>query len=301
MALTASEAQVRRRWGYAWAALGATAFSGKAIIVKLAYRHDVDAVTLIMLRMAFALPFFLALAWWGGRGKSRLTRFDWWAVTGLGFCGYYLASMLDFLGLQYISASLERLILYLNPTFVLLLGWLLLGRRATWRHGLAMAVGYAGVVMVFAQELTLVGGNTALGAGLVFASAISYAVYLLYSGEVVKRIGVLRLTGAASSVACLLCVLQFIVLNPWDALSSVATPVLWLSILNATVCTVAPVLWVMMAIERVGPTHTAQIGMIGPLSTIALGALFLQEPLTIWVMVGTSVVLGGVGLLLAIK
>jgi drug/metabolite transporter (DMT)-like permease len=115
--------------GLALAAFGAIAFSGKAIIVKLAYRHSVDAVTLIMYRMLFALPLFAVLAWWGGRGRAPLTRRDWAAVLGLGFCGYYLASYLDFAGLQFVSASLERLMLYLNPTLVLLLSWLLYRRR----------------------------------------------------------------------------------------------------------------------------------------------------------------------------
>ena len=120
--------------GLVLALLGAIAFSGKAIIVKLAYRHGVDAVTLIMYRMLLALPMFLALAWWAGRGKPPLARRDWAAVCGLGFCGYYLASFLDFAGLQHISASLERLILYLNPTLVLILGVLLFGRQIGRAH-----------------------------------------------------------------------------------------------------------------------------------------------------------------------
>ncbi|HEY1092957.1 MAG TPA: DMT family transporter, partial [Burkholderiaceae bacterium] len=115
--------------GLLFAVFGAIAFSGKAIIVKLAYRHGVDAVTLIMYRMLFALPLFAAMAWWSSRGKAALTRRDWLGVLGLGFSGYYLASFLDFAGLAFISASLERLILYLTPTLVLLIGFLLYGRR----------------------------------------------------------------------------------------------------------------------------------------------------------------------------
>ena len=132
--------------GLALAAAGSIAFSGKAIIVKLAYRHGVDAVTLIMYRMLFALPLFLALAWWAGRGKPPLTRRDLWVVSGLGFSGYYLASYLDFAGLQYISASLERLILYLNPTIVLFLGALLYKRRVQTRQLLALAPVLAAIV-----------------------------------------------------------------------------------------------------------------------------------------------------------
>jgi drug/metabolite transporter (DMT)-like permease len=276
---------------------GAIAFSGKAIIVKLAYRHDVDAVTLIMLRMLFALPLFLLLAWWAGRGRPGLSARDWRAVVALGFSGYYLASFLDFVGLQYVSASLERLILYLSPTMVLLLGRVLLKRRVARRQLVALCVSYAGVLLVFGQELTIEGRDVALGSALVFASTLSYALYLLYSGEVVQRLGALRLTGLATSVACVLCIAQFLLLRPIDSAWQVATPVLWLSLLNATACTFAPVLMVMMAIERVGAAVASQAGMIGPLSTIIMGVLILDEPFSGWIAAGTLLVMGGVWLL----
>ena len=276
---------------------GAIAFSGKAIIVKLAYRHGVDAVTLIMLRMLFALPLFLLLSWWAGRGKPPLTLRDWLVLSGLGFSGYYLASFLDFAGLAYISASFERLILYLNPTLVLGLGWLLFKRRVTGRQLLALAISYAGVLLVFGQELKLQGSDVVLGAALVFGSAVSYAVYLVYSGEEVKRLGALRLTGLATSIACLLCIGQFLLLRPLESLATVAPEVLWLSLLNATACTFAPVLMVMMAIERLGATLAAQTGMIGPMSTILMGVWLLGEPFTPWVAAGTVLVLAGVWLL----
>ena len=282
--------------GLALAALGSIAFSGKAIIVKLAYRYDVDAVTLIMYRMLFALPLFVALAWWASRGKRPLTRRDWAAVLGLGITGYYLASFLDFLGLQYISASLERLILYLNPTLVLLIGALAFGRRITARQLAAMAVSYVGIALVFGHELRLEGADVPLGAALVFASAVSYAIYLAYSGEEVRRLGALRLTGLATTVACLLCIGQFFVLRPVSAMV-VAPEVLWLSLLNAMLCTFAPVIMVMLAIERIGSTLTAQTGMIGPLSTIAMGVLILGEPFNAWIIAGTALVLVGVWLL----
>ncbi len=282
--------------GLAMAALGAIAFSGKAIIVKLAYRHGVDAVTLIMYRMLFALPLFLALAWWAGRGRPPLAARDRWAVLGLGVTGYYLASFLDFLGLQYVTASLERLILYLNPTLVLLIGVGLFGHRVTRRHLAALAVSYVGVLVVFGHEVRLEGADTALGAALVFGSAVSYAIYLAFSGEVVKRVGALRLTGLATTVACGLCIAQFFLLRPVSAMA-VAPEVLWLSVLNATLCTFAPVLLVMLAIERIGPTLVAQTGMLGPLSTLAMGVVILGEPFTPWVAAGTLLVLIGVALL----
>ncbi|MFM8900981.1 MAG: DMT family transporter [Burkholderiales bacterium] len=290
--------------GLLLAMAGSIAFSGKAIIVKLAYRHGVDAVTLIMYRMLFALPLFLLLAWWAGRGQAPLTRRDLVVVAGLGFCGYYLSSFLDFAGLQYISASLERLILYLNPTLVLALGVILFKKKVSGRALLAMAVSYSGVLLVFGHELlmpshgaqTASDAQTAWGALLVFGSAVSYAVYLAFSGQEVKRLGALRLTGWATSVACVLCILQFVLLRPLSDMA-VAPQVLWLSVLNATLCTFAPVLMVMMAIERIGATMTAQTGMVGPLSTILMGVFILGEPFTPWIAVGTALVLLGIWLL----
>lgn len=282
--------------GLLLAALGAIGFSGKAIIVKLAYRHGVDAVTLLMWRMLLALPLFLLLAWWAGRGQPRLTRADWLDVLLLGFTGYYLASFLDFAGLQFVSASLERLILYLNPTLVLLLSAWMTRRWPARRQGVAMAVSYCGVLLVFAHEVRLDGGNTAWGALLVFGSALSYAVYLARSGAVVKRLGSLRLTGLATSVACGLCIGQFLLLRPVEA-ALVPVPVVWLSLLNATACTFVPVLAVMAAIQRIGAPLAAQVGMVGPMSTLLMAALWLGEPLTAWVLAGTVLVLAGVALL----
>ena len=278
------------------AALGAVAFSGKAIIAKLAYRHGVDAVTLIMYRMLFALPLFLLLSVWASRGKPALQRRDVWVVCGLGFSGYYLASTLDFMGLQYISASLERLILYLNPTLVLAMGVVLFKRRVTTRQVMALAVSYGGVLLVFGQEITHVGPHALLGAALVFGSAMSYAVYLVLSGEEVRRLGALRLTGLASTVACVLCIAQFAVLRPLSAMV-VAPEVIGLSLLNAVVCTFAPVLLMMLAIERVGATLAAQTGMIGPMSTIAMSVLLLGEPFTAGLAAGTALVVAGIWLL----
>ena len=282
--------------GLALASIGAIAFSGKAIIIKLAYRHGVDAVTLIMYRMLFALPLFVLLAWWAGRGKPALTKRDWIAVVGLGFTGYYLASSLDFAGLAYISASFERLILYLNPTLVLAMGVFIFKRKVTRRQLISLGVSYCGVLLVFGHELGALGANAALGAALVFASAVSYAVYLVYSGEEVRRLGALRLTGLATTAACLFCIAQFALLRPMSALN-VAPEVIWLSMLNATLCTFAPVLMVMMAIERIGATMAAQTGMIGPLSTILMGVVILGEPFTVWIAAGTLLVLTGIWLL----
>jgi len=291
--VTASVATKNIAFGLLFAVVGAIAFSGKAIIVKLAYRHGVDAVTLIMYRMLFALPLFATMAWWASRKQPPLTSRDWLGVLGLGFCGYYLASFLDFAGLAYITASLERLILYLTPTIVLLLGYLLYGRRISRAQAVGMLISYAGVLLVFGREATLAGSDVAWGSLLVFFSAISYAIYLSYSGELVRRLGSLRLVGLATSVACGLCIAQFALLRPLAA-AQVAPEVLWLSLLNATACTAVPVLLVMMAIERIGAGAAAQAGMVGPMSTILMGVWLLGEALTGWVVAGTALVLAGI-------
>ncbi|WP_312529200.1 DMT family transporter [Comamonas sp.] len=277
------------------AVVGAIAFSGKAIIVKLAYRHGVDAVTLIMYRMLFALPLFVIMAWWAGRGKPALSLRDWLAVIALGFCGYYLSSYLDFAGLSYISAGLERLILYLNPTLVLALGWLLYRKVASGRQLLGLAISYAGVMLVFGMELYTHGAGQQVGWGatLVFLSAVSYAVYLVYSAQYVKRLGALRLVGLATSFACLFCIAQFLLTRPLQA-AQVDAAVIWLSVLNATLCTAVPVLLVMLAVERLGAATVAQTGMIGPLSTILMGVWLLGEPLTPVMVGGTALVLTGI-------
>jgi drug/metabolite transporter (DMT)-like permease len=160
-----------------------------------------------------------------------------------------------------------------------------------------MALGYGGLMLVFGHELTLDGPRVALGAALVVASTLSYAGYLLYSGEVVRRVGSLRLAGWASSVACVLCLLQFALLRPWAGLAELVPAVAWLSLLNGTLCTVLPVLLVMMAIERIGPARAAQYGMVGPITTLLLGVAVLGEPFTAWVAAGALCVLSSVTLL----
>jgi drug/metabolite transporter (DMT)-like permease len=267
----------------------------------------VDAVTVVAWRMLLALPLFVLMAWWAGRGAPALTRRDALTIGALGFSGYYLSSMLDFYGLMYITASLERLILYLGPTFVMVLAVVVLKKQVTGRQWLAAGISYAGVLVVFGHELlepspsaagavSTGAAATALGAALVLASAISYSGYLLASGEVVARLGSLRLTGLASSVAGVLCLVHFVVVHPLSAMA-VPEPVMWMSVLNALLCTVMPVLAVMMAIERIGPALSSQVGMIGPLATIAMGVYLLGEPFTLWILVGTVLVLLGVGLL----
>jgi len=285
----------RNHWiGIGLAAFGAIAFSGKAIVIKLAYRYGVDAVTLLALRMLVALPFFLSMAVWAGsRSRVRIVRDDALRILALGFFGYYLASFLDFAGLAYLTATLERLILYLTPTLVLAIGFFLHRRAVSRRQMFALIVSYAGVLLAFAHDRALGGSNVALGGMLVLASALSYAIYLVGSGQLVARVGAVRLTAYASSVACVLCLLQFAVLRPWSALQ-LPTPVWWLSLLNGSLCTVVPVLAVMLAIDRIGSGLAAQVGMLGPVSTIVLSLLVLGEAMGPWQIAGTVLVMGGV-------
>lgn len=286
-----------RAWsGLILAMVGAIAFSGKAIIIKLAYRYGVDAVTLLALRMLVALPFFAAMAMWVRRDQQRfrLRGNDRWKVIGLGFCGYYLASFLDFAGLEYISATLERLILYLSPTLVLLIGVLVFGRRPSRKQVFALTLSYLGVAVAFAHDLQVGGDAIAVGALLVFLSALSYAIYLVGSGELVARIGAVRLTAYASAVAAGFCVLHFLLTRPWHSLFELPPEVYALSLINGTVCTVLPVLVTMMAVQRLGPALTSQVGMVGPVSTIVLSMLVLGEPMGPWQVLGTLLVLMGV-------
>lgn len=279
--------------GLALAVAGSVMFSAKAIVVKLAYRHGVDAETLLALRMLMSLPFFAVALWWTSRGAARLSGRDHALLVTIGLLGYYLASYFDFLGLQYISAALERLILYLNPTLVLLLSVLLLRRPVTRFDVAALLLSYGGIVLVFWHDVRLDAEGVVLGAALVFGAAACYAVYLVLSGELVRKVGAIRLTAYAMCVATAGVLVQFAVLRPLASLAQPA-PVLWLSVVNAVLCTVLPVFATMMAVARIGAGPVALAGMIGPVSTIALGYALLGEPVSGWQLAGTAMVLAGV-------
>jgi drug/metabolite transporter (DMT)-like permease len=293
-AVSANAARARLT-GVLLAIFGAVAFAAKAIIVKLAYRYGVDAVTLIALRMVVALPFFAltSIVMERRRDKSPFQKGDWWKIGLIGFLGYYLASFLDFVGLAYITATLERLILYLNPTLVLAIGVFWFKRRVTPAQLFAMGLSYLGVAVALMHDFSIGGNNIALGSAIVFASALSYALYLVASGEMVRRVGALRLTAHASCVASFCCIAQFVVLRPWSALD-LPIQVYGLSLINGLACTVLPVFAVMLALARIGATQAAQIGMMGPVSTIVLSFFLLAEPMGASQIVGTLLVLVGV-------
>ncbi len=282
--------------GLAIAIGGAVLFSTKAIVAKLMYRYNVDAITVIALRMMFSVPVFGAIAWWQMRNKPPLSRADRWRLVALGLVGYYLSSTLDFMGLQFISVGLERLILFLTPTFVLLFTSIFLKRHISRLQWAALAVSYCGIVLVFAHDLQNGSQAVVTGSLLVLGSAVAYAVYLLLSGELVQRIGSTRLVSYAMCVASAACVAQFFILRP-AAMLVQAAPVYWLSLVNGIFCTLLPVFMTMIAVQRIGAASASQAGMVGPVSTLFLGALVLGEPITAIQLGGTALVLGGIYML----
>lgn len=297
--LTALPLASSRAAGIAMAVLGAILFSAKAIVVKFTYRYDIDAVTLIAFRMLFAMPFFAVVAWRQSRRAARgeivtMTAKERLQVCVLGLLGYYLSSFLDFLGLRYITASLERLILFLSPSLVVLLSALWFKRPIERRQWLAMVLSYAGVVLVFAHDLSFGGGSEVLlGSLFVFGSAASYSVYLICSGELIKRIGPTRLVAYAMLVSCVACIIQFFVVHPPSMLIQPAA-VYGYSIIHATLNTVVPVFMLMWAVSLIGAPTASLLGMVGPVSVLFLASWFLDEPITVWQMGGTVLVLAGV-------
>jgi len=279
--------------GLALAIVGAALFSGKAIVVKLAYRYGVDATTLIALRMLFSAPFFAVVYLWTAGKAAPMSHGDHLRLIAIGLLGYYAASYLSFLGLMYVSAALERLILYLTPTLVLLFSVLFLSKRLQRIDLVALSLAYGGIVLVFWHDMRLEGRSILMGSALVFGSAICYASYLVMSGELVRRIGAIRLTAYASIVSTVAVLIQFAALNP---LASLAQPaeVYWLSLVNGLFCTVLPMFATMMAVERIGAGSTSLAGMVGPVVTIALAHVFLGEPVSGSQLAGTALVLAGI-------
>ena len=289
-----------RAWGIVFALVGVLAFSFRPILIKLSYAaHPVSPVTLLFLRMTLSLPFFLAIGWWLRNREPRLTRRDWAAIVGLGFLGYYLASFLDFIGLQWVGAGVGRLILYLFPTLVVLLSFLFLRKRPSWREVAALALSYAGIALVLSNQL---GGENrlfALGAALVFASALCYAVYLVAGSQMVKRVGSMRFTAYSTVIATIPAVIQFFALEPAGALE--LPPAVWgYAIILATASTVLPLFLQAEALNRIGANHFALIGAVGPVSVAVTSALGLDEPFTAVQALGGALVIFGV-LLVSLK
>ncbi len=286
-----------RRWGLLLAVIAACGFSFKAILIKLAYPYGVDAVTLLALRMSFALPIFLWVGFFASRTSPPLSLRNTLSIIVLGLFGYYGASILDFLGLQYISAGLERLILFTYPTLTLLLGVAIHGRRITRREWISIALCYTGIAAAFAHDLRV--GDDAIavwtGAGLVFASSICYAIYLTGSGEMIARIGAARFTAMAMLVSTAATFGHFLATHSLAALDQ-AWPVYGYSLAMAIFSTAVPVFAQSAAIRRIGSGQAALVGMLGPLLTIAFAAALLDERISTPQMLGAALVIAGIAI-----
>jgi drug/metabolite transporter (DMT)-like permease len=282
--------------GLACAIGAAVFFSAKAIFIKLIYAHGVDATTTFALRMMVALPFFLAMGWWcGTTGLKSIDRRDWWGMGACGLLGFYLSSYLDFIGLSYIPASLERLILFLYPTFVVLLSWLLFSTRLTTAQALSLLLSYSGVLLCVWDNLRIEGDPSSLALGVAFtlASALTYACYVVASARIVPRVGSMRFTSYASSVACGFSIAHFFVTHGAESL--VVPDVVYAYAFGmGTVSTVLPILLVAEALRRLGANQVALISTSGPIATLAMAALILGERISVLQMAGAALVIAGV-------
>lgn len=284
------------RLGIVLAVLAAFGFSFKAIFVKLAYAAaPVDAVTLLALRMTFALPIALWAVLWLCRAAPPLTRKDCLLLLALGLLGYYGASILDFVGLQYISAALERLILFIYPTLTVLIGVLAMGKRLEKRQVAALLLSYAGIGLAFAHDLDVAGDihMVLIGSAFVFASALSYALYSVGAEVAIQRLGTLRFAALAIIVSTLATQLHFVASQPFAALNQ-PMPVYAYAAAMAIFSTVLPVFWQSAAIQRIGAARTVLIGTLGPILTIFFGWLLLREPVSLAQLLGAGLVLAGV-------
>lgn len=288
------------------AVLAAFGFSFKAILVKLAYalpgQVPVEAVTLLALRMVFALPAFVWVGLRESRDAAPLPRRDWAAIVVLGLLGYYGASILDFIGLRYVTAGLERLILFTYPTLTVLIGALFLGHRISRRELAALGLCYAGIAAAFAHDLRLTGDATAVwvGAAFVFVSSLSYALYLVGGGQMIARLGAARFTALAMLASTAATLAHFFATQP---LSALALPwqIYALGLAMALFSTVIPVFALSAAMRRIGASRAALIGTVGPLLTIVFGWWLLDESISVAQMAGAALVVAGVLLVSRVK
>lgn len=278
--------------GLIYILLGTICFSAKAVLVKLAYQYPIDAVTLLTLRMGLSLPFYLIIGLFVFRktAPARLTLADHGRVIGYGFAGYYLASLFDLMGLQYISAGLERLILYLYPTLVLLLSAVFFKRSIGRREWLALLIGYAGIAVVYVQDASVLGDDAVLGMVLIFLCAIAFAIYIVGSGQMIPRLGAMSFTVYAMTIACLAIIGHFLLTRPLSLLW--VRWELWaISASIAVFCTVVPTFLMAWGIKLLGAPKAALVGTAGPVFTIVLAYFVLGEAFTMVHAVGTVMVI----------
>ena len=277
---------------------GAILFSTKAIFVKLAFRETgVDAVTLLALRMLFSLPFYIAAAWFTGRKESTiaLTPRYWAWIFTMGIFGYYLSSLFDFVGLQYVSAGLERLILFLYPTFAVLLNTYIFKAKLSGIQLIALVLTYLGIGIAYYAELQtdLGGPGFYFGSLMIFLCAVTYSMYLVGTGQLVQKTGATRYTAYTMIAATGGIFTHFIVSH--DVRNIVFTPTLTgYAIGLAIIATVIPSFLLSNGMKRIGSNNVSIITSIGPVSTIIQAHFFLCEKILIMQMIGTALVISGV-------
>ena len=286
--------------GYLYAGAGAALFSTKAIFIKLAYMEEANAALMLALRMAMALPFFVAVGLYAVyRLRQNGRALPEWGMTiralFTGFIGYYISSLLDFEGLVYITAQLERLVLFTYPIFVMFLGWLFFGARLTWISIMAAAITYAGLVVVFLTDLPTGGMATVVGTALVLGCALTFAIYQLLAKNFITAMGSALFTSIALSGSAFACIAHYIV-SSWSFDFSSSPRFFWLAAGTAFFATVVPSFLVNAGLSRISPQSTSMIATISPLITIALAVWILGEPFTLADAIGSALVIAGVGI-----
>lgn len=275
--------------------LGVVLFSSKAVMVKLAYNYNVDAITILLLRMLFSFPFYVVIAYVYRNEKQdvKTTKTDYAWVVFFGLVGYYLASFFDFVGLTYIKASLERIILFVYPTIVILLNRLFFKQPITKIQTLAIFLSYLGIVIAFSDEVDVSGKNVYLGGFFILLSAITYAGYLVGSGWLIPKFGVIKFTAYAMLVSCFCVFVHFSVISETD-LFNLPWQVYTLGFLIAVFATVIPSFLVSASIKIISSSNFAIVAGIGPISTIILASFFLNETLTLFQFLGALLVIIGI-------
>ncbi|MEP3836043.1 MAG: DMT family transporter [Algibacter sp.] len=282
-------------YGVGIGVLGIVLFSSKAIMVKLAYNYQVDTISILLLRMLFSFPFYLVIAclYRNRNNKAETNYKDYLWLMFFGFVGYYLASYFDFIGLIYIKASLERIILFLYPTIVLLLNKLFLKQPITKIQGLAISLTYLGIVIAFSNEILISGSEAFIGGFFILLSAVTYASYLAGSGWLIPKFGVVKFTAYAMLVSCVCVFVHYGLIGKLN-LFGFSWQVYVLGALIAIFATVIPSFLVSASIKMISSSNFAIVAGVGPISTIILAGIFLNEVLTWWQLFGALVVIIGV-------
>lgn len=280
--------------------LGIALFSSKAIMVKLAYRYNVDAISILLLRMLFSFPFYVIIALiYKNKVTHKKSNKDWVWLVFFGFIGYYLASYFDFVGLNYIKASLERIILFIYPTIVLLLNKIFLKQKISRPQIMAIILTYVGIVVAFGDEVSISGSTTFLGGFFIILSALTYASYLVGSGWLIPKFGVIPFTAYAMLVSCV-CVFVHYTIIATTNLFGFPWQVYGFGFLIAIFATVIPSFLVSTSIKMISSSNFAIAAGMGPISTIILAVIFLEERLTILQLIGALIVISGI-LFLSLK